>query len=324
MKRTGDSLQARSLFNRLDPGVVDKIGDLLAQALEIDPEYVPALLLYTRYLGWGGNSEGSDDHWTHLREIINRALAIDPKNGYALSWQGWIAMNADNDLETAARYFMRSHEVDPTNYDNLLGSINTAQLFARPDLSIGFGEYMIERDPLCLACYGRTAHAYWMLDRLEEAEARVRTALALDPGWTRGRTMLGYTFLLSERPEEALAVFERLAAESGGMLAAKAMALHDLGRDAELQTIMEVMSADSSLSGKELAQVFAWIGDKDTAFELLLGEVGAIDSVGMRWVLVEPYFSKLHNDPRWQVLLEEYGMSAAQLDAIDYNPRLPE
>jgi hypothetical protein len=40
--------------------------------------------------------------------------------------------------------------------------------------------------------------------------------------------------------------------------------------------------------------------------------------------MVDPFFTHLHGDPRWEPLLEKAGMSKNQLDAIEFEVELPE
>jgi len=62
------------------------------------------------------------------------------------------------------------------------------------------------------------------------------------------------------------------------------------------------------------------LGDADRAFEWLnkspQEEDGAFDPAG-------PYLKSLTSDPRWLPLLESIGKSPAQLDAIEFEVKLP-
>ena len=62
------------------------------------------------------------------------------------------------------------------------------------------------------------------------------------------------------------------------------------------------------------------VGDADTAFEWLDKGRGMI--VGRR--IFMPIFDSLRGDPRWDEYRDSIGMSAARLDAIDFDPVMPE
>jgi TolB-like protein len=100
------TLQARHIFDIGDSSDKDRqAAELLAQALAIDPNYVPALLLSIRvdYMLLQGG-EISDTEQSHKAdESVERVLAIDPDNGEALLHRAWDDWEGRLDLESAAR-----------------------------------------------------------------------------------------------------------------------------------------------------------------------------------------------------------------------------
>ncbi len=52
--------------------------------------------------------------------------------------------------------------------------------------------------------------------------------------------------------------------------------------------------------------IYAQTGETDHAFEYLDKAHGAHE-VEMYWLKVEPPFKPLHDDPRWQVMLDKVG-----------------
>jgi hypothetical protein len=69
-----------------------------------------------------------------------------------------------------------------------------------------------------------------------------------------------------------------------------------------------------------VAHVYAWIGDEDQAFAWL---EKALEANGLAGVMVDNFFTEMHDDPRWQLLLEKGGVSASQLAAIEFKVTLP-
>jgi len=69
--------------------------------------------------------------------------------------------------------------------------------------------------------------------------------------------------------------------------------------------------------------VFADRGDADRAFDWLERAVRSGDA-GLTYARAEPLLAPLHDDPRWQPLLAELGLSDAQLSAIRLDFELPE
>jgi tetratricopeptide (TPR) repeat protein len=203
-------------------------------------------------------------------------------------------------------------------------------MFGRPEIGVQLGNYIIARDPLCQDCYANLAENYMGMGRNKEAEERLRQALALYPSiWATN--LLGQALLLDGRPEEALEVFEaleeRLTAETGedyegfpGHLET----LHALGLTEQFDALLPKFLEYHAANGHDLliAQHYAWMGDKDKAFEWLDRHDREM-TWGIRDHLTRPWYRKLHDDPRWQALLEEYQMTASDFEAIDLTIRMP-
>lgn len=320
-------LQARSIVNDTNANQDDyaRIGVLLEHALEIDPDYGDALSGYSRYL-WGFlRSEGVplEEIGDRLRRMQLRALASDPNNGNALSWLSFITLTIDNDIDTAARYKERAHQADPASYEVLWASMSTLSLYGRQDLAVRIGEYVIERDPLCMFCYEKLAETHVELGDYASARAVLRDGLLLDPQWVWGHVILGRSFLLTGEPESAFEIISEIA-KGGEWASPEYLAtLHDLGRQEEFDALLpRFLESHEQERPLVVAQVYAWIGDKDEAFRLL-DQHSREDTYLIRAHLTRPWYRKLHNDPRWRALLEQYEMTDERLATLDLDIRLP-
>ena len=72
-----------------------------------------------------------------------------------------------------------------------------------------------------------------------------------------------------------------------------------------------------------LTKVAAWIGNEDFAFEKLF----AMAATGFQYLhrqTFSPAWQNLHDDPRWVEYREFNGMPPERLDAIEFDPPLPE
>lgn len=70
----------------------------------------------------------------------------------------------------------------------------------------------------------------------------------------------------------------------------------------------------------EIAHVYAWVDEVGDVFLWLEKE---LETNSLNGVTVDPFFISLHDDPRWQHLMEKAGTSDEQLAAIDFNVSLP-
>jgi adenylate cyclase len=117
-------------------------------------------------------------------ELLDKALAIDPKYPLALSLAGWC--HAQRAVYNWA--------------DDIAGSKGSARTLAERAAELS-GD-----DPLILAVLGAV---HTMLGNLGTARVLLERALALDPNGAWAWSRLGYVESLSERPERAIENFER-------------------------------------------------------------------------------------------------------------------
>lgn len=321
-------LQARSIWYGARAAEEDfaRIRPLLERALEIDPDYGEALYMYARHLLiLGEENVPWEETLARVRQIFTRALAVDPTNANALNGLSTLSLVFDQDIETAARYKKRAHEADPESFEVLLSSIQTMPIYGRPDLAISLGEYLIGRDPLCMSCYLELVTPYLLLGDVATAKARLNDALDLDPDNEFVKAQFGAVHLFAGEPERALEIFETIQYEQAGCcLPGHLEVLHDLGRQEEFEALLPQFIENHEEMGLELiiAQLYAWIGDKDEAFRWLDTHNREAAWI-IRLHLSRPWYRKLHDDPRWHALLEQYEMTDEKLGSLDLDIRLP-
>ena len=102
------------------------------------------------------------------------------------------------------------------------------------------------------------------------------------------------------------------------------MALHDMGRHAEHEArFSELRERWGERWPSEIAQVYAWTGDADAAFEWLDKSI-AQNEDGLVQQFLQLFYVPIHEDPRWSVFRERTGTSEAQLAAIEFEVDIPE
>jgi hypothetical protein len=100
--------------------------------------------------------------------------------------------------------------------------------------------------------------------------------------------------------------------------AARGAAAYSMGDIAGAQAALEILLASEQPYALELAaELSAWMNEKDLAFEKLTALKGEV-------AIFSPMYRNLYDDPRWEEFRESIGMSQERLDAIEFNPQLPE
>ena len=311
--------------------LVKQTSELLAEALAIDPEYTPALLFSSlvqyHLLNWGVISD--EEERRNNKDLIDRVLAIDPDNGAALGALAWNDWEGRLDIELAARRFSDALRTAPGN----LELTRSAGIFARSighhEASIALLERCVAADPVNSGCAFQLAQSYLWGNRLEDALNTYRKLEVLT-----GRKGAFYyvvlTLLLQGGPVAALKELESMPGRQSHpqVLAARAMIMHDLGRYEEFSAALDSLTALFQGQFREdtyyIAQAYAWIGDKDRAFEWLEMAYTGDERYGSHgwWfnrVMFLPIWQKLHDDPRWNELRERMGFSDARLEKVEFS-----
>jgi len=316
-------LQARHFSNLLTPEGWEQANILYKQALEIDPEYAAAWAGLSRnYVNLTGyNLLPPEEGYQAGREAAEKALAIDPDTAPAHSALGWIAMYYETDLQISAEHFRRALELDPGNMSTLRNAATFAYSLGQLDYALALGEFSVSRDPVNPSGYFNLAQHYTLAGRYEEAIESAHTAMKLSPGMPGAQYYIGESRLRMGQPEAALAAFEQ-ETDDEWRVKGTALALYEQGRSEEFQEkFTELRTGWEDRWPIEIAHVYAWIGEVDEVFPLLEKELGVN---GLSGVMVDPFFSDLHDDPRWKPLLEKGGVSEEQLKAIEFKVDLPE
>jgi hypothetical protein len=106
------------------------------------------------------------------------------------------------------------------------------------------------------------------------------------------------------------------------------MALFSLGRVDEAEARFTELGRRSDFPDQRSltfmrTEAAAWMGDKDFAFEKLF-EMAATEFQFLHRRTFSPVWQNLHDDPRWVEYREFNGTSPDRLDAIEFDPKLPE
>jgi TolB-like protein/Flp pilus assembly protein TadD len=309
-------LQASQLLEGIEPDRLERAEQLLLRDWYRSGDAYDA-----------GDFELAEEHYARQNAILHEVAAVDPENvqlNLARAWQGM------SNTAAAARYIERALDKDPHN----TRALNTAMVLMmrlwRTNTARAIGEYIVKRDPLASHVQWNLARALLNSGAFEAAENTSRTMIALERDTTGHRWFLGTALLFQGEPESALEYFRQIPDEAAEYrLQGTAMALHDLGRLDESQAALaRLVELTEAVPEEELrwfhgiAVTYAWIGDIDKAFDYL-EQTRLHRSGNLRVAADSPFYVRLKDDPRWMPFLEAAGLAPAQLNAIEFNPRLP-
>jgi adenylate cyclase len=312
-------LQALHLFS--EESNHELVEELLRQALQHDPDYVPALNLMVGAIynitgdrDLDGSKYSFDEGISLMHRYVDRVLAIDPENGSATADRGWMAFFYNNDLETATSYINRALSYSPHDSNALFAGGMISARMGRNDDAIALIEAALLRDPLCSVCLYVLMKASindGQFDKaLEASERRMRVATG---GWiTRGNI-----YLYKGDAHKALELYDNQQENRVNWLSARVNALHELGDiDARDSALAELALTDDRWAYLGLAKAHAWMGNTDEAFDWLdryIEPESAAFSRDLTAILWDPFFRNLWEDPRWLALREKANLGPERL-----------
>jgi TolB-like protein/thioredoxin-like negative regulator of GroEL len=325
-------LKARPLTRLGTAEGYDHAEQLLREAAQIDPGYAE-VWDWLAYLSAARNERKLLDLDTATREVrafVAKALAADPNFAPAYGHLSEIESTNGN-LAAAAEALERGIAIDPTSRFVLgAGSTLLADLGRLPE-SIAIDEYIIALDPANMSAMSNLAESYVEVGRYDDAIASCRTVLALTPKRQSASRHLAKALILSGKPREALEPIADIQDEVTRRTLTAA-ARHALGEEAaakmELDALLalhrDAKSVDDSVDiAYAIAEVYAFRGESDRAFEWLARFAADRTSKTSVAVMDERFFDKLHVDSRWTAFLHHVGAAPEQLAKISFTMRVP-
>ncbi len=286
------------------------------QALAIDPDYAEAWAgLSVTYLSQtqSGYLEG-EKGLTLARGAVDKAVALDPNLATAWARLSLIQSVFEWDWAGAGKSVQKALELAPTDALALSAAGNLANLLGRPDEGLVYCQRVLAVDPLNMINLYNAADMLHRQGRLEESELAFRKLLELNPEDWGSHTQLAIIMLQQDRAHDAWTELE-LEVDPQQQEYGRILALFSLGKDEEArQRLDQFIENNQSWGPFLIATIYAWNQDADTAFKWLDRAYAQRDGL-MSNVLMEPLFTKLHDDPRWLPLIDKMGLPRAGASA---------
>jgi eukaryotic-like serine/threonine-protein kinase len=310
-------LKGRFAWNQRNATALPEAVRYLEQAVARDPKFVRAwsslAQAYLLVVPYAGGVPA--DAWRKAQAAANQALSLDSTSAEAYTALAWGNMIYGWNWPVAEQNFRRAiaaDSSDPTAHqwygDFLAGRGRLEECQAEMTRAHRL-------DPLSRQIGAEWAWASYLLRRNDEAEARIRQLLTLDPNYAQAHMKLGLILIQQHRPAEAIAPIKR-AIDLGlfypWAASALAVAYAGAGDRAAAQHIIDDLkqrSAHELVPPVHIAIAYGGLGEVTQGLEWLNRGIDEHD-IYIPENFFDPLLDPLRKDPRFAPVLRRMGVGA--------------
>ena len=301
-------LQGHFYFARRNVEDYRKAISFFDEAIRIDPDY--ALAYAERAEAWTFIGDLNPEHkeaWAAAKRDAEKAVAVGPNLAEAHAALGWVRFFSEWKFAEGLAELKRARELAPANptANDLLARvlIYVNQIAEAEKLA----RQAIEVDPLAYLARGNLARILLAEGKLEEADAEARKSAELQPAGAGNHRWQVVVAVLRGDGEEALREAQ-LEPNEGYHRFELALAHYARGaRAAADAALADMVANDRNLLAYQIAEVYAWRGETDKAFEWLQISYDNHDT-GILSLLIDPLMRSLRSDPRYKSMVEKVGL----------------
>ena len=279
--------------------------DAYRKAIELDPQYAAA------YAGLSGAEQGLSDFVDDPNAPEQQALA-DAQKAVELAPDqaaGYIARSSIRqtyvwDWAGAQADLEKALALDSGNSSAHLEYSALLSTLGRVPEAVVAGRKAAELDPLSTAAWSNLSRLLTSSRQFAAALETNQRVLAINPGYAYALNNLGRLQLFNGEPAQALLTFKRVDIDELRLMGIS-ICEHTLGHKIESQQALDALIAKGAAGwAYQVAEVYAWRGENDKAFEWLERAYAQRDSA-IPGLKVSPIiqFSDLPKDPRFSALL---------------------
>ncbi|MCZ4318917.1 tetratricopeptide repeat protein [Aequorivita viscosa] len=281
---------------------------LAKKALEIDSNYIPALLLLSRVYETQANNGtlGFENGYRLAKEAAKKVVEIDPKNALAYAYLADDELSYDWNFTKAKELNAIALKLDGSNPEIISLTATLKIALGNVESALRLQEYSASLDPLNADVYYNLANVYYCAGQLNDAIKAAEKCIELQPNRYAIHYYYARILLQQNKTEDALIAI-RTEQDEGWRLQIYADIYFKQGdikkSDAYMQ---ELILKYQNEMAYQIAESYAFRNDTEKAF-IWLEKAYNVHDVGLNEVLSEPRFKTLHNDKRWKQFIDKMG-----------------
>jgi TolB-like protein len=280
------------------------------RAVNLDPKYASAwAALAEATLDTDANSPAEfNAHGQEAQAAADKAIALRPDLADGYIARGYFRSLHLLDFVGADKDFRHALSIEPQNSEALFRYSNSVLMpTGRLDSAVALARQAVQSDPFNADAWARLGgNQFYRGDYLAARESW-RRSLEINPQQSWVASSIALTFLLTGEPAKALPLSQGASGEEFRLQGA-ALAEHDLGngKGAE-QRLAELIAKHADDSAFQIAEIYAWWGDKGKALQWLERAYVQHDA-GLNLVKVDPLLKNLHMEPWYKALLQKMNL----------------
>jgi tetratricopeptide (TPR) repeat protein len=299
-------LLGNAFNNRENPDGWQRAVAAYQKALALDPRFGAAQAALSSARARYADSQGDEALKDQSIADAERAIALAPQLAEGYSSRGTSRLSFKRDWAGAEADYAKALALEPAN-PQVQG--NYARLMiARGQLpeAIAVLRKAVEIDPLAAGLWGQLGRMLDATGDLPAARAALDRSLEINPDSNTSLFHRGINALLQGRAAEAMPYFRKAGSGYGG--AGRAMAEHSLGNSQAAQRELDAEIAQYAQGAAyQIAEVHAWRGEMDKAFEWLERAYAQNDG-GLSFIKADPLMKPVQGDPRFAAFLRKLGL----------------
>ena len=311
-------LQGRFYENRHSEKSAREALAAYQHATELDPGFALAWAGVAGTHGWlaafstEGGQKTFDANLSSARDAVTRALSIEPDLPEALLARGSIETNFDFNWNGAAQTLSKALALAPADPNIVIAAGNLEIARGNMDRAIELYRKAVDLDPVNPQARAFLAFNLAATKRFAEARAEFPRVVELNPAAPWAHAGLGLSYLLEGKFEEAVAATEGEAGEWARLLIVACARWGQKKIPEADAALAQLTDGFAETAAYQIAEVYAYRGDKDKAFEWLERARRQRDP-GLAGLRRDPLVPNLRDDPRWNVFLHTMGLADDQV-----------
>jgi serine/threonine-protein kinase len=252
------------------------------------------------------------ESFPRAKAAAQRAIELDESLAEAHTSLAWAYFNFDWNWSAAEREFRRAIALNP-NYATAHQWYSLyLSAMGRHDEALAQIRQALELDPLSMVINTGVGTTFYLAGRYDDAKEQFSKTLEMEPGFRRGQFELARLQELRGHCAEAIPVLQQLSAQGGTPYqAALARAYARCGKRDEATSLTAQLIArqkETYVNPYEIAAIYAALGDRDATFQWLY-RAHQEHVTRLAYLNVEPMFTDLRTDPRFQQLARSLGLT---------------